>query len=385
MTFDNAMISQAEFDEVLELIEAIYDTVADPGLWPQLLERISMHIGTGCVGLSLVDTRTYEIRVAAHWGAQPEFLQAMMQSVSINPATTAHWYIDVDEPFTVESLLGRDRYHNSRFYRTINAPNNCVDGLISILNRSGDRYGNIALPRFTEHGPITKIDLLRLKRLSPHIRRAVTLTDMLDSQSLSKSLLNQTFDLLSTAIILVDKGGYILHANQAAETMMNKASVIWRKGGNLHACDDQGEKHLKTALGQLDAVPRMMPRPPAASVALSSHSADDVTAWVLPLDSELGRLRRGARAATAAILIREAVESQLPGSLLMKRFDLTPAQVRVLSLLSQGQPASDVADILGISIHTVRSHMQQIFAKTCSKGLPELLHLCRRHLAPILA
>jgi hypothetical protein len=27
--------------------------------------------------------------------------------------------------------------------------------------------------------------------------------------------------------------------------------------------------------------------------------------------------------------------------------------------------------------------MQQIFAKTGSRGLPDLMHLCHRHLAPV--
>ncbi len=374
--------TEAEIDAVLGLVEAIYDTVLEPKLWPQVLERISAHIGQGCAGISLIDTRSNAIRVAAHWGAPPDFMQAMMQAVPINPANTAHWFTPVDEPFTVERLVGREAYLQSRFYRTVNAPHGCRDGLISILSRSGDRYGNIALPRWTDHGPITETDRLRLKRLSPHIRRAVTLTDLLDSRALRDSLLSQTFDLLRTPVLLVTDDGAIAHANRAADAVLDAGRLLRRNGGHLAAVDPAAAHALRTALNQTSSGQGLLG---ASRLSVALDPDGPATAWLLPLDTRLGRDTGGRAEPLIAVFLSDpAGDTPLPAELFVRRYGVTPAEGRVLNLLIEGTPPAEAADILGLSINTVRSHMQQLFAKTDCAGLPELMSFAGRHLAPVI-
>lgn len=44
-------------------------------------------------------------------------------------------------------------------------------------------------------------------------------------------------------------------------------------------------------------------------------------------------------------------------------FGLTPAEDRLLKILMGGANAEDIADILGISIETVRTHLKRSYAK----------------------
>ena len=43
--------------------------------------------------------------------------------------------------------------------------------------------------------------------------------------------------------------------------------------------------------------------------------------------------------------------------------DLTPRQIEVLRYLAQGSRAEEIAESLGVSLHTVRTHLQNIFEK----------------------
>lgn len=47
---------------------------------------------------------------------------------------------------------------------------------------------------------------------------------------------------------------------------------------------------------------------------------------------------------------------------------LTPAEFRVLTLLSQGMPSREIADRLATTIHTVRRHREHLVAKLGLKG-----------------
>lgn len=47
---------------------------------------------------------------------------------------------------------------------------------------------------------------------------------------------------------------------------------------------------------------------------------------------------------------------------------LTPAEFRVLVLLSQGNHSAEIAEILFTSVHTVRKHREHIIEKTGLKG-----------------
>lgn len=70
---------------------------------------------------------------------------------------------------------------------------------------------------------------------------------------------------------------------------------------------------------------------------------------------------------------RAILEDRL--SVLRERYALTPAQLRVLGAVAEGQDPSQIADIFGVSIHTVRLHIKAILAKTGSHRQADLVRL----------
>ena len=56
-----------------------------------------------------------------------------------------------------------------------------------------------------------------------------------------------------------------------------------------------------------------------------------------------------------------------------RRFDLTEAQARVADCLVRGLRPGTVADDLGLSVHTVRTHVRALFDKTGTANLTALV------------
>jgi len=87
------------------------------------------------------------------------------------------------------------------------------------------------------------------------------------------------------------------------------------------------------------------------------------------------------RAATANLTIRPDFSSPVP----LEKLGLTPKEAEVLLWVAQGKTNADTGAILEISEHTVRKHMEHIFAKLGieSRGAATLLAVevlagCRR-------
>ena len=74
--------------------------------------------------------------------------------------------------------------------------------------------------------------------------------------------------------------------------------------------------------------------------------------------------------------------AKAPESILRLRFGFTAAEARVAGQLAEGLSYADVAELLGVSYHTVHTHVKAIHAKAGVKSNGRLLawmgHLSER-------
>lgn len=77
---------------------------------------------------------------------------------------------------------------------------------------------------------------------------------------------------------------------------------------------------------------------------------------------------------SALVLLSDRVGSQ-SGDSVARRLGLTAAEGRVAAKLAQGLQISEVAEELGVSVLTARTHLKNIFAKTGAKRQGELVRL----------
>jgi DNA-binding CsgD family transcriptional regulator len=124
---------------------------------------------------------------------------------------------------------------------------------------------------------------------------------------------------------------------------------------------------------------------PSSGIALPIPRAkgEDLAAWVLPLDAGLRGELAAPFAASVAVFVRELGDtSPFPGELFVKRYGITPAECRVLMLLVQGMTPAEIADCLGLSLPTVKTHLTRVFDKTGAHGQAALMRLAVSALAP---
>lgn len=385
LSVGSAMLDQAE---LLEVIGELYDCAIEPSRWPQALGRMANSIGCSAASVTLVDPSQRDpaaiARIIAVHGTTPEQMRILEQSQAVNPLLSSGWFEPIDEPFCGIDYVGREAYFATRFYREFIAPMGFIDAALTILAKSPVRFGSLVVPHTHEQGEWTREQLDQVRLYAPHVRRAMTIADLLDTRALKDDMLSATLDLLTVGIVLVDGKGRIAHTNAAAERALDDCSCLRRDGDNLAARDPKSAAALSDAISV--AAQGYASQLPGSGIAVPLKSGDgtDLAAWVLPLDGGLRIELAAPYAARVAVFIRElgAEGNPFPGELFVKRYGITPAECRVLMMLTQGMTPAEAADCLGISLPTTKTHLARLFEKNGTRGQPDLMRLAMSAIAP---
>jgi DNA-binding CsgD family transcriptional regulator len=194
----------------------------------------------------------------------------------------------------------------------------------------------------------------------------------------------QTLDRLAAAVILVDGEARIVFVNAAARNMLDGGLILRNARGRLRAVDARADRLLREAFAAAaggDAAIGVR----GIDAHVAGSNGDRWLANVLPLTSGARERTGVSHAAVAALFLRRA-EIDTPSSMqvMADLYRLTPAEIRVLHGVAAigGVPA--VADALGISEATVKSHLQSLFDKTGSRRQADLVKLLAAHASPFV-
>jgi len=369
--------------ELIDVVGGLYDCAIEPACWPQALERLAHALDCPAAGVSLQDPRQRRVKLLASWGFTPEFEQAMAQALPINPLLPSGWFMDEDEPYTGVGMLGREDYLATRFYREVLGPHGYFDAAITVFAKTSNRFGGLSVPHSLSQGEWTPEQLEDVRIVAPHVRRAVTIADLLESRALGADMLSATLDLLKTGIVLVDQQARIVHANHAGLAHIANRAGLRRDGDFLSARDLKAAADLRSAIATAAGTETLSLPKMGIAVPIGGPDGPDLAIWVLPLDAGLRRGLAAPFAARVAVFIREIGDtSPFPGELFVKRYGITPAECRVLMMLVQGMSLPETCDALGIGEPTVKTHLARLFAKTGTERQSDLMRLAISALAP---
>jgi DNA-binding NarL/FixJ family response regulator len=120
-------------------------------------------------------------------------------------------------------------------------------------------------------------------------------------------------------------------------------------------------------------------------VLLSASQSERWLAHTLPLTAGERRQAAATHTATTAVFIRKAsLETPAPLEIVAKIYKLTPTELRVLQAVTEVSGVPSIADALGISQATVKTHLQHLFRKTGARSQIELIKLLAGHKIPLV-
>jgi PAS domain-containing protein len=224
--------------QLSRLIGGIYDCVLEPALWEKALGAIVTAMECHNALLSLTDMRYDRLLLTRGYGMNQDWWQAFQEKhvpevAAQLSAIIASW--PLDKAFVISRHLAPDMMRDAAYIEEGFAAEGMVDVLQCFLIGSPKRFAGLAFGRHQRQGVFDDWQIDLAEFLIPHIRRSVTISDLLDLRSIERTHLAAALDELRCAIVLVDNSGSIVHANESATQMLREAKFIRDKGGMLEA------------------------------------------------------------------------------------------------------------------------------------------------------
>lgn len=361
--------------ELSAVIGSIYDCAIDPTLWSTALERVSGYLDTGSAFITVNDFKQPDKTsfIAAHGIDYESAKDYKDHHANSNPFLHAGMIYDVDEVARVGDALDLAEFRESLVYRNWMVPRGWGDIIGGIVLKDAAMLGTMASMRSSTCAPFTNDDLKRIRMLTPHVRRTLTISRLIDQKAKERNRFATIVDALTTAVFLIDARRTIMHQNPSAELLMEN-EYVFSPGATLNAIDPASNRSLQALLEGPDQDTR--------SVILMTTLGMKLAASVLPLSE--GALRDISGGEYAAVFVHEPSDTTpQSGEILGRLFKLTGAELRVLLSLVNGATPDAIAERFGISVTTVRTHLNRLFDKTGTSRQTELVSHVLKALPPI--
>lgn len=370
--------------ELSALIGSIYDCALDPQRWDNTLAEVAQALECEHGILSLNDIERDRILINRSTGWEPYWLEQRNKHLPEIHAKLTPWLLrqtSLDQPFVGSIEIPPSQAENSAYVRECLQPLGIIDIAHYFLVSTPAHFSELVLAKQNRRGIFTKHEIEDGMLLLPHLRRAVTISNVLDVRTVERDRMAETLDTLRNAVMLISERGAILHANRSAEDMLLNRHPIVSNGGSLIATSRSANNELQKAIKLASRDESKLGRT-GVSIRLTETNLHPMFAHVLPMTGGDVRTRLHP-AAVAAVFIDANSDDKHAAVTFAAAFKLTPAETKVTNCLVAGRTLADTAEELGIAMTTVKTHLNNIFQKTGVRRQSELMRLATLAVPPI--
>jgi DNA-binding CsgD family transcriptional regulator/PAS domain-containing protein len=380
-----AKVVSPEIESFSRVVEAIYDCALDPNRWHVAVRMIADLLASQRCVLGVHDCANDRSELAFQLGYEDEEYWRLHEGKyrGMNPHFPAVLLMPVGAVATSAMLVDQQEFLESRFYTEWCKPQGLRDAITVKVLQTGQRMGLLAANRL-ETCPRYGADEIRLLTfLSPHVCRAIAISDALNLSTIRSATLEATLDALCAGVYLVDPYDRVIYMNPAAHRQVDTGTTICLQNGRVAPLDQTAREAMNMALFEAQADEAAFPAGGMA-IALPDSRGGGLIGTVLPLTRGERRNIGGAFTAVSAIFVQDPIAvPPFPGEAFAKLYGLSGSELRVLLAMAPGLSVKKAAEILGISETTAKTHLQHIYAKTSTSKQTVLMHLFMSSAPPV--
>jgi PAS domain-containing protein len=231
-------MQQISVERLSNLIGGIYDCAIKPERWTGVLDEICAEFGFATGALSVASLTNKRAGVNAVSGS--DLAQMAQNGIAYGADIIELWggveriqHYPLGEPIVQSLAVPQDIISGNRYYREWALPKGLFDAVAVGLVRDRMMVGNAIFSQHQSAGPIDDAQVDGLRLLAPHIRRAVTISNLFDMKTVEAATFAATVEALTVGVILADEDSKIVHTNAAATAMLAAGDPIMvRQGGS---------------------------------------------------------------------------------------------------------------------------------------------------------
>ncbi|MDW3688840.1 helix-turn-helix transcriptional regulator [Cupriavidus sp. CV2] len=348
-------------------IRGLYEGILDAQAWQQSLSTLSNIVGSAHASMIVRDTdrdlmtvnemvRPVQELFSAY---EKEFHELDPGKLFAHNLSPGEWYIDARD-------FGEGSMQRSPFYRDFFHRFDLCSYAACLVERKPHYEVYFALQRSFSQGNFTPADVSALDWALPHMRSAMAMRDRTLGLSRLAQLSAQILERLSFGVIAFSPERRVLLSNGIGERWVRR----------LDPAGKAGEWQLSRSLADLVTAACAPHSTVPAHAAIARHASGACAQLiVLPLPpSHVFALPWQQPAALVVIHEDAQTPAQLP-QLLREVYGLTPAEIRLASLLATGMGLPEASERLSVRHETARSQLKAVFLKTGASTQARLTRL----------
>jgi len=372
------------------LVEALYEAALNPAQWNGMAQRIAAAFDAPSCALQFRDSSANQTAVLY---VTDNYDQKSLQDyesyfASRDPYVDGALRAGIGRPMLGQEIISPQDYMNSEIFVDFAKRIGICHIVGAMLPVSSTAIGGLGIHSEVGAAPFTEEDKTQFTLLLPHVTRALQLHSRLNTLERDRAIGFQTLEAMSVGVMVVALTGRLLFANSSAERLLQLGQGITASHGYLRTQMPANQPALQKAIHDAALMPEggsrtagglvLAPRGPGPE----SENKQPLSLLVCPAPGNA--MGSDLRKAAAVIFVNNPDDERSPSeAALMVQFRFTPAETKLAAALLEGEQLEEYAQRAGLSLHTVKSQLRQVFAKA---GVSRQAELIRKALSnPILS
>jgi DNA-binding CsgD family transcriptional regulator/PAS domain-containing protein len=355
-----------------DLLATLYSAPLDEPQWQVFLTQLCEITGSS-IGFFLRNDSTLGNRTLASGGmpvpAQVEqgFRAAHSYSDPFRQALLRNPRIGVVEG---EDIVPHDEFVETEIYRDLAASGGMEYTTCLVLSVSARTLEIISLWRGPERAVLEEEHKELLTLLMPHLKNALKIRHALGLAESRARSAEAMLDSSSTASILLDGEGRIIHMNDAAQQIATLQDGFCVRVDRIVPSDPTRRSEFN-AIVTACAASDMTHSGGALALGRASHKRP-LQVLIAPV-----RLMDKYRASVRVLILATDPDCAVhfPDAILRHTYGLTPAETEIANALLTGFSLEEIAQLRKVTIATVRSQMKGLMGKTDTQRQGDLIRV----------
>ena len=347
-------------------ISAIYAAAAGRGDWQSALLTISEALGLWCFQILAVDKTRRALVFAEDCGqVGPKVaLDYFRYYHAVNPRVPPSMTMRCGEWFHDHLHFDDHFVARSEFYQEYLIPSG---GRYLSGTKLIDTESLVVLfgaMRGVGGDPLGTEELRLLESLRVHFIEASRIFIDARSASIELAAARSIIEPIPNPVFVLDDRLEVRHQNSSARDFLARSDCLQDDNGRLTCKSVRDANALRIAFNRIDEVGAEKPPWDRAAFKLHRKTGEEVYGCLTRLNADVGIDVFGASYALMMLYDPSSASGLIDDLMLSEMFGLTPAEVQVAVAVAMGTSPECIAERKGVSISTVRSHLQRIFDKT---------------------
>jgi DNA-binding CsgD family transcriptional regulator/PAS domain-containing protein len=361
------------------IVGGIYDAALDPGRWPSALAALSDYAGLREAFVAFADLRTmsFPLIELAHFAPEikADFLENWAtpeRNLWLRAGTTI---APVGANLSMDRLVPRRELERTDHYHDLLVPWHVERCVGCPLFRVADAmavytaYRSARDPEFDQH------DEALLDRFVSHLGRALEIHRRLCGVEAAGRQALEALHHLEIGVVLLDGDGRVLFSNRSAAEILRSADGLSAVADRLVASAAGDQATLARMVFDVTRTGQRRGLAAGGALLLARPSGKRALSLLLaPLGDNPFQL--GTRVPVAMVFLSDPDRAR-SGTLhiVAQHYRLTAREAAVAGLVASGAALPAVADALGVTLSTARTHLYRVFDKVGVRRQTELVKL----------